>query len=81
MLIMINEHDTISRHDTHECDKSYKMSGRYNSSREPNSENSSEPPRDNTEKYLKHEYNTSKMSIKDSKKSKKDTNRDKHQKF
>ena len=78
---MVDEHDTISRYDTHESDKSYEVSRRYDSSCEPYSENTSEPSCDNTEEYLKDEDNVPEMPIEDTKESEKYTNRNKHEKF
>ncbi len=69
MLIVVDEHNTISRNYTHESDKTYKMGCRHHSSCEPYSEHTSEPSSDDPEKYLENKDNTSKVPIQHSKKS------------
>ncbi len=80
MLIMIYEHDTISRYYPHQSDESYEVSGRHDPPSEPDSDHPSEPSRDNPEKYLKHEDNTPKMPIENCKKCQKNPDRNQSEK-
>lgn len=69
MLVVVDEHDTISGYDTHQSNESDEVSRRHHSSRQPDSDHPSEPSCDDPEKYLEYQYYTPKMPIQHSKKS------------
>lgn len=69
MLVVVDEHNAISRNYTHESDEADEMSGRHNSSRQPDSDHPPEPSCDDPEKYLEYQYYASKVPIEHSKES------------
>ncbi len=66
---MIDEHNSISRDDSHKGDESDEMSCGHHATCEPYSDHTSEPSCDDPEKYLEYQYHTSKVPIQHSKKS------------
>ncbi len=77
---MIDEHDTISRDDSHEGNESDEMCRRHHSTCEPYSEHTSEPSSDDPEKYLEYEYDAAKMPIENHKKCQENPDRNHSQK-
>ena len=75
MLIVIDEHDAISGYDTHQSNEADEMSGRHNSSRQPDSDHPPEPSCDDPEKYLEYQYHASEVPVEYSKKSNEYANR------